>query len=117
MNTHGAHYHNYFNNGAFSLFSFLPSEIVQLECEWVPVFQLAKKGWVTNYGRVDTKLGRKRKNMLAEFVIEKIERDRHNGTNSNNSLPGKYNQTEIDVIFSPIFSRIRIENLVRFLRS
>lgn len=27
--------------------------------------------------------------MLAEFVIEKIERDRHNGTNSNNSLPGK----------------------------
>ena len=28
--------------------------------------------------------------MLAEFVIEKIERDRHNGTNSNNSLPGKF---------------------------
>ena len=28
--------------------------------------------------------------MLAEFVIEKIEADRYNGTNSNNSLPGKY---------------------------
>ena len=28
--------------------------------------------------------------MLAEFVIEKIERDRQHGTNSNNSLPGKY---------------------------
>ena len=58
------------------------------ECQF---FNWRKKAWVTNYGRVETKLCRKRrKNMLAEFVIEKIEADRYNGTNSNNSLPGKY---------------------------